>query len=193
MVIDIFKAIFSGSIFFKIFSTILFCLILVWVFWGIREAKQKEIKEFQKARPSVSIGNKYEANGNIFVISIKTEGNNSEIIEHMVIRFSMEGIISNVRPGLMLGSSSLCKNDLTNGLILGDELVYHNITLKYDQILPGILNNTLIDFEKMNRSGIKINDRISVEWYWKYKGETKHETKWLERNYAGKNCEYIKL
>lgn len=142
-------------------------------------------------RPDIKIGNRYERDKNAFVISIQT-GENKEFIKPMIVKFKIKGTANRIVPGYTFNSEP-CKAKINNAFIAGNTVLSHSITLTFDQLISGVLNNTIIYFDKPTKDNFKIDDRIYVEWYWNYKGETQRETKWLHRNYENKNFIYEKL
>lgn len=192
MIIDIFKATFSGPVYYRIFSALVMITILTWIVITYRVYVNEQEKKYLEARPKLSIGSRYEKEGNIFVLSIKTQGGGHEIIEHMTVKFSVKGLVKNIKQGFSLGPSLTVKPKISNGLISGDKPIYHSVWLDYEDIKPGVLHNVLVDFQK-SKANVRPDDRIAVEWYWKYKGETQVEDKFLNKKYVNKNFDYEDL
>lgn len=148
-------------------------------------------EDYEILRPDIKIGNRYERDKNAFVISIQT-GENKELIKPLIVKFKIKGTVNKIIPGFDFNSEP-CKAKINNAFILGNTVLSHSITLTFDQLISGVLNNTIIYFDKPPKDNFKIDVRVYVEWYWNYKGETQRETKWLPRNYENKNFIYEKL
>ena len=149
------------------------------------------ITEKEQNKPDLKIGNRYERNQDAFVISVKT-GDNQELIKPLIIKFKIKGTVQKIEPGYTFNSKS-CETIIGNALIAENMVLANSITLTYDQLTSGVLNNTIIYFDKPKKDNFQIDNRIYVEWYWNYKGETQKENKWLNRNYENKNLVYEKL
>jgi hypothetical protein len=54
MIIEVFKACFTGSIAYRIFSGVLFIAILCWYFWGIKEVQKKDDISPKKMEQSIN-------------------------------------------------------------------------------------------------------------------------------------------
>ena len=147
--------------------------------------------EISEKRPNIKIGNRYETEGNIFTISVQT-GNNQEFISPLIIKFKLHGTVKEVRPGYTFNSEP-CKVHIGNAFSVNNRVIAHSVRLTFDQLTSDVLNNTIVHFSKAKKKSFKLDDRIYVEWYWSYKGETHKESKWLERNYKNKNFIYIKI
>ena len=100
----------------------------------------------------------------------------------MIIKFKIKGTVNKIVPGYTFNSEP-CKINISNGLTGGNIVLSHSITLTFDQLISGVLNNTIIYFDKPIKDNFTIDDQIYTEWYWNYKGETQKETKLLSRNY----------
>ena len=52
---------------------------------------------------------------------------------------------------------------------------------QFKNIKPHAGSGSLIIFESIDKN-VKFDDKVHVEWYWTYKGQTKIETELLEIN-----------
>lgn len=147
--------------------------------------------EKEQIRPDLKIGSRYERDKDAFVISVQT-GDNQEPIKPLIIKFKIKGTVQKIEPGYTFNSKP-CEASVENAFTVGNNVLAHSITLTYAQLTSGVLNNTIIHFNKPRKDNFQHDDRIYVEWYWNYKGETQKESNWLKRNYKNKNFIYEKI
>jgi len=179
-----------------VFLMIFFVLKRTWtkevdlLAWLKKAANQIPVKDEDPkiARPHLQIGNRYERDKNAFIISIQT-GDNNEIIKKLKIQFKIKGTVTKIKPGYHFNSEP-CKYEYHSGFMLNDVILAHTVTLTFENLISAVLNNTIIHFDKPVKANFNIDDRIEVEWYWNYKGESKRERFKQNRNYENKNFVY---
>jgi len=140
-------------------------------------------KKIITLRPDVTIDFNYFDKNKIGII-IRT-GDNKEIIEKLIVSFVVEGIVLKAYPRGNIINSTPPNIQISPFFSVntpsGNFPVLDKVIIECDNIRDSVLNGAVIEYKTTNEK-IDFNKDISVEWYWKYSGETKKENKYITRN-----------
>jgi hypothetical protein len=143
---------------------------------NIEYLEYMELKELNDLRPNVDV----ETYDQGYFAAVIRTGDNKEIIDRLIITLVVNGIVTKKYPRSNIINGEPCDIENRSFFSISGKKVYDKVTIKCYSVLPSTLNGVVVEYKKSDVSA-DFDDRVSVEWYWKYKGQTKKEERLQER------------